>query len=107
MNSLKEDAKPSVHKTDHAKKHGSIKYVYHPKGTCSSQITLELDGDIVKSVSFKGGCSGNSKGISAIVKGMKAEEVVEKFRGITCGLKPTSCPDQLARAILETQKNLE
>ena len=82
----------------------NIKYVYHPKGTCSSQITVELDGDIVKSVSFKGGCSGNSAGISAIVKGMKAEEVVEKFSGITCGLKQTSCPDQLARAILEAKK---
>lgn len=76
-----------------------MEYVYKTKGTCSRQIILDLDGDIVKSVKFVGGCNGNTKGISALVAGMKAEDVIARCEGITCGLKPTSCPDQLSRAL--------
>lgn len=73
--------------------------VYKTQGTCSQMIQLELDGDIIKSVEFVGGCSGNTQGVSSLVKGMKAEEAIDRLEGIRCGYKPTSCPDQLAKAL--------
>ena len=73
--------------------------IYKTSGTCSSAINLEVEGDIIKSVSFTGGCNGNLQGISRLVVGMPAREVVEKLRGIRCGMKPTSCPDQLSKAL--------
>lgn len=76
-------------------------FTYNTKGTCSRRITIELDNDIVKSVSFEGGCNGNLKGISSLITGMKAEDVIERCKGITCGMKGTSCPDQLALALEE------
>lgn len=72
---------------------------YKTSGTCSQQILFDLDGDIVRSVEFIGGCNGNLQGIGKLVEGMKAEEVIEKLKGISCGGRPTSCPDQLARAL--------
>lgn len=75
--------------------------VYKTKGTCSTAIQLELDGDTIKSVSFTGGCNGNLKGISSLVIGMKAQDAIERLKGIRCGFKPTSCPDQLAFALEE------
>lgn len=72
---------------------------YKTYGTCSRMIQLELDGDIIKSVEFIGGCSGNTQGIASLVKGMKAEDAIERIEGIRCGSKPTSCPDQLAQAL--------
>ena len=72
-----------------------IRYTTH--GTCSREI--ELDGDTVKSVKFIGGCSGNTQGVASLCRGMKADEVVERLRGIRCGAKPTSCPDQLSKAL--------
>ena len=72
---------------------------YQTKGTCSSHIDIELDGDIIRSVSFFGGCNGNLQGISKLVEGMKAEDAIRKLKGIKCGFKPTSCPDQLAVAL--------
>ena len=77
---------------------------YTTKGVCSSFIDIELDGDVIKSVKYTGGCNGNLQGIATLVKGMKATEVIEKLKGIRCGYKDTSCPDQLARA-LETMIN--
>lgn len=74
-------------------------YEYQTKGTCSRKIKVDLDGDIIQSVEFTGGCNGNTKGLSAIVKGMKAQDVIERFQGITCGFRQTSCPDQLAKAL--------
>lgn len=74
-------------------------YRYKTRGTCSSEIVIELDGDIVKSVKFIGGCNGNAKGVGALVKGMKADEVIKRLKGIKCGFKQTSCPDQLATAL--------
>ncbi len=74
-------------------------FSYKTAGTCSRRIDIELDGSTVKSISFEGGCSGNLKGISGLVKGMEIDEVIEKLGGITCGFKSTSCPDQLARAL--------
>lgn len=72
---------------------------YKTSGVCARQIHLELDGDIVKEVEFIGGCNGNTKGIASLVRGMKAEDAIERMEGITCGFKPTSCPDQLAKAL--------
>ena len=83
-----------------------MRYVYTTKGTCSRQIIVDLDGDTIKNVEFVGGCSGNTQGISAIVKGMKVNDVIEKFSGITCGPRPTSCPDQLSNALVEALENL-
>lgn len=81
-----------------------MEYHYKTKGTCSSEIIVELDGDTIKSVEIVGGCNGNSKGICSLVQGMKADEVIRRCKGIRCGFKPTSCPDQLANALLHAQK---
>ena len=72
---------------------------YRTHGTCSQLIELELDGDTIKSVEFVGGCNGNLQGISSLIQGLKAEDVIERMEGIKCGFKPTSCPDQLAKAL--------
>ena len=76
---------------------------YKPKGVCSSSIDIEVDGDTIKSVSFTGGCNGNLQGISALVAGMKVEDAIQKLKGIRCGFKNTSCPDQLATALEQIQ----
>ena len=76
-------------------------YEYKTKGTCSRKITVDLDGKKIKSVSFEGGCDGNLKGISKLVAGMEIDSVIELFEGNTCGPRPTSCPDQLAKALKE------
>lgn len=76
-------------------------YTYKTQGTCSRKITFDLEDGIVKNVNFEGGCNGNLKGISALVEGRPAEEVISSVSGITCGFKSTSCPDQLARALHE------
>ena len=72
---------------------------YKTQGTCSQMINLELDGDKIKSVEFIGGGHGNLQGISKLVEGMKATDAIERLEGIRCGFKPTSCPDQLAKAL--------
>ncbi len=74
---------------------------YRTRGTCSSEINFEIEDDIIKSVSFTGGCNGNLKGISALVTGMKVEDVIARLDGIRCGFKNTSCPDQLSKALKE------
>lgn len=74
------------------------KFVYRTKGTCASQIELELDGNIVHNVKFTGGCDGNLKAIPKLVEGMTVEEVENRIAGIQCGFKNTSCGDQLAKA---------
>ncbi len=72
---------------------------YQPKGVCSTSIDIELEDGIVKSVAFTGGCNGNLQGISRLIQGMKAEEAIKRLKGIRCGFKSTSCPDQLAQAL--------
>lgn len=75
-------------------------YTYKTKGTCASAIEIELsDNGIIENVKFIGGCKGNTQGISALVKGMKAQDVIDRVAGIRCGFKPTSCPDQLSTAL--------
>lgn len=76
-----------------------MKHTEIPQGVCSQKIDFELDGDVVKNVSFTGGCNGNLKGISALVEGKTVSEIASLLEGITCGLKETSCPDQLAKAL--------
>lgn len=80
------------------------KFVYQTKGVCSRQIEIEMDGNTVASVKFIGGCSGNTQGVAALVRGMTAEEAISRIKGIRCGFKPTSCPDQLAAALEEALK---
>ena len=82
-------------------------YTYKTKGTCSTPIDLDLEGNVLKHVTFTNGCNGNLKAISSLVEGLTVEEVEEKLKGITCGFKSTSCGDQLAQACLaalEAQK---
>ncbi len=74
-----------------------MSYIYKTKGTCSTQIEVELDGNIVKNVKFTGGCQGNLQAIPRLVEGMTVEEVERRISGIHCGMKNTSCGDQLAR----------
>ena len=78
-----------------------MQYEYKTKGTCSQRIFFEIEDGKVKNVQFGGGCNGNLKGIAALVEGMSAEEVISRVEGIRCGMKGTSCPDQLAKALKE------
>lgn len=75
------------------------KIVYTPKGVCSRQMEIELDGDKIASVKIVGGCSGNTQGVSRLLVGMTVSEAISRLEGIRCGFKPTSCPDQLACAL--------
>ena len=78
------------------------KHEYKTSGTCSRKIVFELDDEgCVHNVAFEGGCHGNLQGIGKLVEGMEASEIVKRCEGIKCGFKPTSCPDQLARAMKE------
>lgn len=72
---------------------------YTPKGICAVDIDFEVEGGKVKNVKFTGGCDGNHKGLNALIKGMSVDEAIERLSGITCGPRPTSCPDQLAQAL--------
>ena len=72
---------------------------YKTQGTCSQEIEIELKNGVIDSVAFLGGCNGNLKGISALVRGMKPEDAIGRLKGIRCGMKLTSCPDQLAKAL--------
>lgn len=82
-----------------------MKYTYKTKGTCSSQITFDIDGDVISNVEFTGGCNGNLQGISKLVDGMTVDSIIQKCSGILCGFKSTSCPDQLARAVKEAYES--
>ena len=74
---------------------------YKTKGVCSQKIHFEIEDEKVKSVSVLGGCNGNTQGISRLVEGMDVHDAISRLEGITCGYKPTSCPDQLAKALKE------
>ena len=75
------------------------KYSYRTQGTCSSQIDIEVENGIIKDVQFYGGCDGNLKAVAILVKGMKCDDAIARLSGIRCGMKRTSCPDQLATAL--------
>lgn len=74
-------------------------FQYKPVGVCSQNISVELDGDVIKSVQFVGGCNGNTQGVGALVAGMNVDEAIKRLSGIKCGFRSTSCPDQLAHAL--------
>lgn len=80
-----------------------MQYDYKTKGTCSREISFEVEDGKVKNVQFYGGCNGNLKGIAALVEGMDIDEVITRVEGIHCGMKPTSCPDQLAQALKQVK----
>ena len=77
--------------------------VYTTQGTCSRQITFDVVDNKLTNVRFLGGCSGNTQGVSKLVEGMDIDEVIKRTDGILCGARPTSCPDQLARALKQYQ----
>lgn len=76
-----------------------MEYRYTPNGVCSQQMLIETEGDIIKSVKIIGGCAGNTVGVSRLIEGMKIDEAIKRLKGIPCGFKQTSCPDQLAIAL--------
>ena len=78
-----------------------MKYTYKTRGTCSTQIDLEINGDIISNVKFYGGCNGNLQAIPALIEGMTVDWIEERCKDIKCGFKNTSCADQLAHAIRE------
>ncbi len=82
-------------------------YTYTPTGVCAQQITIDINDDnTIENISFFGGCNGNLQGISALAKGKTLDEVISSLKGIRCGFKSTSCPDQLARALEEIKEEL-
>ena len=81
-----------------------MEFHYDPTGVCSKGIDIELDGDVIKSVRFTGGCNGNTQGVARLVEGMDVSEAIRRLEGIRCGFRPTSCPDQLALALKSYEK---
>ena len=80
-------------------------YIYKTKGVCSREIHIEIDeNNVITNARYVGGCSGNTQGVASLVIGMKAEDAIAKIKGIKCGFKTTSCPDQLALALEEASK---
>ena len=77
---------------------------YETHGVCSRKIDVEIDGDVIVSVKFHGGCSGNTQGVAALATGMKVDDAIARLEGIHCGPRPTSCPDQLAQALEQYQQ---
>ena len=78
-----------------------MEYTYESKGVCSYEMVINIDGDTIKKVNIKGGCAGNTVGVSRLVEGMQIDEAIKRLKGILCGMRGTSCPDQLARALEE------
>ncbi|MFQ9892937.1 MAG: TIGR03905 family TSCPD domain-containing protein [Emergencia sp.] len=83
-----------------------MKLTYKTKGVCSRSIDIEIEDGIIREVQFHGGCDGNTKGVAALVKGARVEDVIERLKGIRCGAKASSCPDQLAMALQEAMANV-
>ena len=78
-------------------------FTYKPSGVCSRQIDIDIENDIVVNVVFTGGCSGNTQGVCALIKGMNVDEAISRLSGIHCGPRPTSCPDQLSKALTQAK----
>ena len=81
-------------------------YTYTPKGVCSRRMTVALEDGVIRDVRIEGGCNGNLQGMSRLVEGMNIDDVIARVQGIHCGMKPTSCPDQLAQALLIAKEKL-
>lgn len=84
-----------------------MKYSYIPKGVCSREMTFDIEDGVIKKVEIIGGCPGNTIGVAKLLEGMNIEEAIKKLKGIKCGLRETSCPDQLARALEGIRTNLK
>ena len=84
-----------------------MEYRYKPEGVCSQEMIIDVEGDTLKSVKIIGGCGGNTAGISKLVEGMKIKDVINKLKGIQCGFKGTSCPDQFARGLEEIKAEMK
>ena len=82
-------------------------YQYEPKGVCSMQMNIEVEGEIIKSVQIIGGCAGNTKGVSVLVEGMNINDAIKKLKGIDCRGRGTSCPDQLAIALEKIKEQMK
>ena len=80
------------------------RFTYKTKGVCAREIEIQLEGEVIAAVRFIGGCSGNTQGVSALVKGMTVSEAISRLEGIRCGFKATSCPDQLAQALKKAKE---
>ena len=78
---------------------------YRPRGVCSQQMDIDVENGVIENVEILGGCSGNLQGISRLVRGMRVEDAIERLEGIRCGFKPTSCPDQLSKALKKCIEN--
>ena len=83
-----------------------MEYRYRPVGVCSPDMVIDIDGDIIKSVEIVGGCAGNTVGVARLIAGMKIDEAIKRLKGIPCGLRSTSCPDQLAKALEEIKEKI-
>ena len=83
-----------------------MQFEYKTKGTCSQHILFEIEDNKLKNVQFIGGCNGNLKGISSLVEGMDVDQIIARLEGTTCGMKATSCPDQLAQALKQAKENM-
>lgn len=83
-----------------------MEYRYMPKGVCSMQMIFEIENSIIKKLKIIGGCPGNTVGVSKLVEGRNIDEVIKMLKGIPCGIKGTSCPDQVARALEEYKKEM-
>ncbi len=83
-----------------------MEYKYTPEGVCSMQMIFEIENNIIKKLKIVGGCPGNTVGVSKLVEGRNIDEVIEMLKGIPCGIKGTSCPDQVARALEEYKKEM-
>ena len=81
-----------------------MEHIYRPRGVCSREMRVEVEDGIIRRVEVVGGCDGNLKGISRLLVGMRAEDAIGKLEGVRCGFKPTSCPDQLSKALRECLK---
>lgn len=76
-----------------------MNFTYQPKGTCSRQIDLEIEDGVIRSCKFTGGCQGNTQGLCALIQGQPVDVIIDRLSGIQCGMRGTSCPDQLAKAL--------
>lgn len=83
-----------------------MEYRYRPSGVCSSEFVIKMDGNVISSVKIVGGCPGNTLAVTSLVEGHNIDEVITKLKGIPCGLRGTSCPDQLARALEEIKQQI-
>lgn len=84
-----------------------MEYRYNPEGVCSREMIIQMEGDIIKSVKIVGGCPGNTLAVSAMVEGNNIDEVIKRLKGIPCGIRGTSCPDQLAKALEKIKEEMK